>query len=263
MRYQSFLSLCLLILIIFAQYTGALAQECAISLDSRQAQSSSSVTLCVTIDQAPNVVDAFGLDVIYDTGILTYTGNWLEGDLGAGFQFLDVNELVPGQIRIGGFTTEYPIGQQSAGTISCLEFVVGECGSTTLTLSNLVDDISGWPKCDGQLSCLSHELTNIHLQFPVNQALLSQPPTFTWSADGGTSNVFAVDIGGSPGLPKYWSTYEDLHQIINNSAWTIPAPIWNSIPSGTELFWRVRGVDLDAAPPDIIISDEIWSFSKQ
>jgi hypothetical protein len=45
--------------------------------------------------------------------------------------------------------------------------------------------------------------------------------------------------------------------------WTMPLSVWNKIPSGRRIYWRVRGADLDVTPLTIIASDEIWSFNKQ
>jgi hypothetical protein len=103
-------------------------------------------------------------------------------------------------------------------------------------------------------------LSAINLQSPPNDVVHIPPPTFCWVATGGCDNGFAVDIALSPGGPIY-STYEHLHQIIQGNCWTMPANIWNMIPRG-RVYWRVRGADLDIAPPAIIASDEVWSMRK-
>jgi hypothetical protein len=43
----------------------------------------------------------------------------------------------------------------------------------------------------------------------------------------------------------------------------MPTPVWNMIPSGTQVYWRIRGADLDVSPLTIITSDEAWSFYKE
>jgi hypothetical protein len=110
--------------------------------------------------------------------------------------------------------------------------------------------------------CSSAALSQIHLLSPATGSVLDAPPSFTWSADSGANNVFAVDLALSPSGPIY-STYENLHQIISEETWTMPASIWNMIPAGRNIYWRVRGADLDVTPPDVIASDEVWTFRKQ
>jgi len=110
---------------------------------------------------------------------------------------------------------------------------------------------------------LCPELFRINLEAPADLAVLSQPPTFSWTASGGTNNAFAVDVSASAGFTKYWSTYENLHQIITETSWAMSPAVWDMIPAGARLYWRVRGADLDVAPLDIITSDEVWSFTKE
>jgi predicted outer membrane repeat protein len=105
-------------------------------------------------------------------------------------------------------------------------------------------------------------LAQINLQAPGNGATLGASPTFTWIADGGDDNAFAVDVALSPSGPFY-STYDTLHQIIRSAGWAMPPPIWNMIPSGSRVYWRARGTDLSVTPLSIITSDEVWSFYKQ
>jgi len=109
---------------------------------------------------------------------------------------------------------------------------------------------------------LPAELTLIQLVFPADHAVLSARPTFTWTSDGGIDNVFAVDLA-VPGVVPLWSTYENMHIRIEDSAWTMPHGIWNAIPSGTPVYWRVRGVDLDHTPLTVIASDDVRAFLKQ
>jgi len=106
------------------------------------------------------------------------------------------------------------------------------------------------------------ELTAINLVAPPDQSIIVAAPTFEWFADGGVDNAYAVDASLSPAFSKYWSTYENLHQLIRQTTWTMPGPVWNMIPSGTDVYWRVRGVDLDERPLTIIVSEETWSFHK-
>jgi parallel beta-helix repeat protein len=104
-------------------------------------------------------------------------------------------------------------------------------------------------------------LTSIQLESPSHLSTVANPPAFSWKANGATNNAFAVDVALSTSGPIY-STYETLHQLIYENSWTMPIPIWNKIPSGTRIYWRVRGADVDRFPLSIITSDQVWSFVK-
>jgi hypothetical protein len=99
-------------------------------------------------------------------------------------------------------------------------------------------------------------LSRIILINPPDGAILFLAPTFDWSADGGSNNVFKVDMALSLAGPVYSSP------IIRNESWTIPVLYWNRIPAGAVVFWRVRGADLDDEPPSVITSDEVRRFRK-
>lgn len=105
------------------------------------------------------------------------------------------------------------------------------------------------------------EFTRITLDSPSDLSILSTAPTFTWIPDGGTNNVFAVDLALPPVVP-FWSTYNNMHILIDQTSWTMPETIWSVLPSGSRLYWRVRGADLDHAPLTVVTSDEVWSFYK-
>ncbi|RJP17977.1 MAG: hypothetical protein C4520_15340 [Candidatus Abyssobacteria bacterium SURF_5] len=106
-------------------------------------------------------------------------------------------------------------------------------------------------------------LTGIQLSSPADGSAISSPPEFAWTADGGVDNVFAVDGSLSADFSTYWSTYEDMHQLIAGTSWLMPAAVWNKIPAGRTIYWRVRGADLSQTPLTVISSDQVWSFVKQ
>jgi hypothetical protein len=105
-------------------------------------------------------------------------------------------------------------------------------------------------------------LSQINLQLPANGDTLSAPPTFTWIVDAGENNAYAIDFALPPAFP-FWSTHENMHQIIYDTAWTMPLWMWQRIPSGSRVYWRVRGADLNLTPLTPVTSDEVWSFYKQ
>lgn len=100
-------------------------------------------------------------------------------------------------------------------------------------------------------------LSRINLSSPADASTQSSPPTFTWNPNGGGDNRYVVDFH-IPGLLPLGTT-----PILSQANWTMPSHIWNFLSSGTQVYWRVRGADLDVTPLDIVISDEIWSLNKQ
>ncbi len=104
-------------------------------------------------------------------------------------------------------------------------------------------------------------LTTINLVSPVEYATPLSAPTFLWSADGGTNNVYAVDFSLSVYGP-WWSTYANMHITIGDTSWTMPNGLWSAVPAGGWIYWRVRGADLDEAQLTIVTSDEMFWFYK-
>ncbi|MBI5115903.1 hypothetical protein HZA56_05475 [Candidatus Poribacteria bacterium] len=107
------------------------------------------------------------------------------------------------------------------------------------------------------------ELSQISLVSPTGTPTLGSPPTFMWTADGGSNNAFAVDLSYYQDFRTYWCTYVNLRQTIYSENWMMPASVWNKIPSGKRVYWKVRGADLDSQPLTIIYSNEVRSFYRQ
>ena len=105
-------------------------------------------------------------------------------------------------------------------------------------------------------------LTAVDCLSPSNESLLSASPTFMWTGNGGADNRFAVDLSYDWTFATYWSTFQNMHQPIAGESWAMPQPLWNFIPSGSFVYWRVRGADLDVAPLTIITGADIWWFYK-
>jgi hypothetical protein len=106
------------------------------------------------------------------------------------------------------------------------------------------------------------DLTQIRLTSPTNGLVLNSLPTFIWSPNGGQIVMFSVDASLSPTFKKRWSTWENLQLELYDTSWTMPQTLWNRIPSGKRVYWRVRGVDWLYEPRTYITSDT-WSFFKQ
>jgi len=107
----------------------------------------------VRLDQTTQDIDAAGVDLAYDAGILEYVG-FKRGDLTAAWPFFDVAEL-PQKLRVGGFTsTAIPSG--SSGVFVTLRFIMHCCGMTTVAsvcTQSPVDDFAGIPPECGYARC--------------------------------------------------------------------------------------------------------------
>ena len=107
----------------------------------------------------------------------------------------------------------------------------------------------------------SSPLTRIDLSFPQNEAILYSAPVFTWMADGGTNNRYAVDLTLDWTFGPSWSTLR-LGPPLSVTTWQMPQAIWNAIPSGSYVYWRVRGADINRVPRFILGSSEFRWFYK-
>jgi hypothetical protein len=118
--------------------------------------------------------------------------------------------------------------------------------------------ISLWMNIDRNVTAVfaPDPLTQISLSSPSDGDTISSPPTFAWTYDGGINNAFAVDASLTADFSSYWSTYENGHQLISATSWTMPQSVWNKLPSGKTVYWRVRGVDLGRQPRSIVTSAE-------
>ena len=97
---------------------------------------------------------------------------------------------------------------------------------------------------------------------PANESTLYGPPTFTWTPGDGTNDVFAVDLSLVFPMSTYWSTYENMRQPLYSTSWTTPDQLWNRIPSGSYVYWRVRGANTNQNPMTVTTSDEVRWFYK-
>jgi len=105
-------------------------------------------------------------------------------------------------------------------------------------------------------------LTQINSLTPPNESLLGSLPTFSWQGNGGANNAFAVDLSLDFTFSSYWSTHDNLGQRITGNSWTPPASLWDKIPSGSFVYWRIRGADRNQTPLNIITGAELWWFYK-
>lgn len=128
--------------ILFVTVSAGFPQS--ISIDTQGGTVGDTVTFTIWIDRAPNAVDAFGFDLLYDREVLQYTGRFFLEELSRTFEFFDANEPQTGRIRVGGFTTGTPVDVQHSGRLVTLEFSVIGSGNANVSLANLVDDLTSW-----------------------------------------------------------------------------------------------------------------------
>ena len=141
---------------IFSQHVSA-AQ---LQLNSQTAKKGEIITFTVFIHDAPDPVDAFGFDMIYDPSVMIYqSGSTQKGSLiSEGFQFFNVNNIQLGCIRIGGVETgDAIIPKGSTGTLIMVQYSIIGNQNTTIQLDNLKDDLKTWSIQNGQLIIQSED----------------------------------------------------------------------------------------------------------
>jgi len=121
---------------------------------------------------------------------------------------------------------------------------------------------SGYDMGSDETTQLPPPLTVIGLQSPRDGSLLSSPPTFVWTVDGGTANQYAIDFSLTPAGP-WLSSWDNLRMVIDEEFIETNPILWAVVPSGTTWYWRVRGADRDVTPLTIITGAEVRSFTKQ
>jgi len=101
---------------------------------------------CLRIDNAPNMVRAFGLEIIYPAEAMRFTGAAQAGLLQKGFDFFGAREISPGRVRIGGIEPggNY-IQKNAAGLVAELCFtVINQEAAPAFRIIQLKDDMAGW-----------------------------------------------------------------------------------------------------------------------
>jgi len=117
---------------------------------------SDTIEVGVRVENAPQPIDAAGVDIPYNSSLLEYVG-YRRGDLTQGWPFFDAAR-VASVIRVGGFTST-PIPGGSTGVFVTLRFVMSCCGDTgtnsLMCAQALVDDFAGLTAGCGQINCVA------------------------------------------------------------------------------------------------------------
>ena len=148
----------LVFLVLFIAVNTGMVYAQSLDINDQSAEVGDTVNFTVSMSNIPNAVGALQFEVSYDTSVLDFTDNFTKGDLVSGFSYFDVSEISSGQIRVAGITTtELEAGV--SGEVVKLEFTVKNCTNSTLTLTGLEDDLSGWNTGNGQFSCAATAVT--------------------------------------------------------------------------------------------------------
>lgn len=138
--------------------SGALAA--ALAMDNQQGKVGTTVDITIRVDKAPNPVNAFGFDLMYDAKVLQYASRFQRGELITSFSFFNVNEPVPGRVRVGGGTMAQPIQTGSSGGLVILRFMVRGPGETALSIESLVDGMATWSLQAGRFKAVEAAATS-------------------------------------------------------------------------------------------------------
>jgi len=117
------------------------------------------------IQNAPNPVKTFGLDIFFNPDVIEPIQNidpdnpevtivqHTKSELVQDIEFFGVYQIEPGHIRIGGFTLEeHFIDEGGNGSVVTLDFEIRSPFATTqLDISRLVDDMADWLTRPGHL----------------------------------------------------------------------------------------------------------------
>lgn len=99
----------------------------------------------------------------------------------------------------------------------------------------------------------------LHLLFPEDSVSFSSPPTLEWTHGCPENASWVVGISEDPDFPSFVV----ISPILDNTSWGIPDTIWQTLPIGISLYWKVLGY-YQPVPWRVSLdwSQEQWSFTK-
>jgi hypothetical protein len=129
------------------------ADKAVLTFDNLTAKAGEKVTFTLTVNKAPNAVNAFGLEVLYDTDLLKYQSYKRGSLVRKDFSFFGVNKSSPGTLRVGGVEPKKnEIKKGAGGSLVMLTFEVLKAGKGEIKLANLKDNIKKWSVRSGLIS---------------------------------------------------------------------------------------------------------------
>ncbi|MGA1794231.1 MAG: cohesin domain-containing protein [bacterium] len=113
----------------------------------------SSVSLSVMVYDAPNDVEAFGLEICFDPNILEFE-RLEQGELAAQFDMFEASTPESGVVRVAGIAPSEGTGinEGESGELARLTFaVIAPCAASNLSLCTLIDGVEDWDTENGTL----------------------------------------------------------------------------------------------------------------
>jgi outer membrane protein assembly factor BamB len=127
----------------------------ALDIEGVRVKAGNEIAIPIRIQSAPKDVHTFSFDVVYDPGVLQFSGDAEQGDLAGSFSPLEINSPAPGRITVSGSSGDIPSG--ASGSLVWLKFAaVGSqgAGQYSVQLENLGNDLADFPKSGGVLNVL-------------------------------------------------------------------------------------------------------------
>ena len=127
----------------------------SLSSDITSGGPGTTVTIPISIVGNSQEISAFGLELVYD-GSLFELQSVSAGNLTGSWSAVDGNEIIPGIVRVGGFTgASGAISQWSFGSIAVVKLKVTGAGwssgqQSQICIQNCIDDIAAmilYPSC--------------------------------------------------------------------------------------------------------------------
>jgi hypothetical protein len=132
-----------------------------ISIPAISGGNGDTITVPILINNAPNPVEGFNLEIVFDNTRLTYTGISTTGTLTDSWSFVFGNPIDNTVFIAGAAITAFPTG--TSGTLLNMNFTVnsdacpGEASSFSFQNLGLADDFNGWSYENGSFICSCSE----------------------------------------------------------------------------------------------------------
>ncbi len=144
------------LLLLYIFFLSRPAAGADLILSGGQAEKGRTVTLALAVNNAPNTVEAFRLDIEYDFTILRFS-NSTAGELSRrGYELFKAFNQAPGVVRVGGVAPENPgIQKGSSGVLVLVTFEVRKNADCDLALTGLENDIKNWRTLSGRFQAIA------------------------------------------------------------------------------------------------------------
>lgn len=157
-KHQFMCPLFLVGLLFFLFAAPRLVAGAQLALNSGQAEKGEQVTFTLAVNNAPNALNAFMLDIEYDVNVLKFS-SFAAGELARdGYSLFQVFNRTPGVVRVGGVEPEHPgVERGESGALVHLTFNVIKDSSCTLALTSLTNDVESWTTQAGRFEASGAE----------------------------------------------------------------------------------------------------------